>query len=292
MSRSRLFQVIGPKYLHRSIRRLRRKAPENKQTMKEEEVNEQPLDQNEAQDEPAAAAADDDDGSQEGEEDSDHSENEGKEGDAENAENVESQKKKTKKKKKRKSRDYENNEDPIMFEPIQKKQAVVLSRPNGSKVAFNVNSLVSYIYSTCDFLDPITRVPFTEEQIEAIDSRAKMNGIESNLIDLRSDKKKKEDKKIHLDGIVGLERIAGDIIHNILTIAENTESEYEADYLIMNREIPEFIDYYNQLKTLDRAYSLQAMKHWRAYLRGPPNCPNDVKNNHALRNALAVIESL
>jgi hypothetical protein len=62
-----------------------------------------------------------------------------------------------------------NSLDPIMLVPIGKKKTFKFSRPNGTKVQFNVDSLIDYLLSTGDFHDPETRLQFTDENLKEID---------------------------------------------------------------------------------------------------------------------------
>lgn len=45
----------------------------------------------------------------------------------------------------------------------------VFVRPNGTKVQYNVESLVDYILSTGDFSEPETRLPFSDQDLKRID---------------------------------------------------------------------------------------------------------------------------
>ncbi len=39
-------------------------------------------------------------------------------------------------------------------------------------------------------------------------------------------------------------------------------------------ELPQFADYYGQLREADSPYAQQAMQNWMAYIIGPPNKPH------------------
>ena len=54
-----------------------------------------------------------------------------------------------------------NTVDPIMFAPLGK-HTFKFTRPNGSCVIFNVDSLIDYLLSTGEFSDPDTRIPFSD----------------------------------------------------------------------------------------------------------------------------------
>ena len=57
-----------------------------------------------------------------------------------------------------------------MFCPIDKKNFFKFSRPNGTVVRFNIESLVDYLLISGDFNDPETRIQFTDENLKEIDA--------------------------------------------------------------------------------------------------------------------------
>ena len=62
-----------------------------------------------------------------------------------------------------------NKLDPIMLTPIGKKNLFYFTRPNGTKVRFNIDTLVEYLLVSGDFTDPETRLPFSDEDLKEID---------------------------------------------------------------------------------------------------------------------------
>ena len=62
-----------------------------------------------------------------------------------------------------------NKYDPIMFSPIDKKHVFKFSRPNGTVIRFNIESLVDYLLVSGDFSDPETRIPFSDEDLKEMD---------------------------------------------------------------------------------------------------------------------------
>jgi hypothetical protein len=67
-----------------------------------------------------------------------------------------------------------NTEDPIMFEPLGL-QVYIFNRPcesgkPGSRVAFNLESLVDYLVCSGRFQDPVSRLPFSESDLIEIDA--------------------------------------------------------------------------------------------------------------------------
>lgn len=66
-----------------------------------------------------------------------------------------------------------NELDPIMLVKIGKHHHRFV-RPNGRVVKYNLDSLVDYFISTGDFLEPETRLPFSDEELRAIDVKVRL----------------------------------------------------------------------------------------------------------------------
>lgn len=64
----------------------------------------------------------------------------------------------------------ENELDPIMLVKVGKHHHRFV-RPNGRVVLYNLDSLVDYFISTGDFLEPETRLPFSDEELRIIDMK-------------------------------------------------------------------------------------------------------------------------
>ncbi|CAN0403505.1 unnamed protein product [Hapterophycus canaliculatus] len=47
-------------------------------------------------------------------------------------------------------------------------------RPNGRVVLYNLDSLVDYFISTGDFLEPETRLPFSDDELRSIDLKVRL----------------------------------------------------------------------------------------------------------------------
>ena len=132
--------------------------------------------------------------------------------------------------------------------------------------------------SSGDLCDPVTRIPFTDEQLVLIDSKAKSIDLVSGLDALRkegSSKKAMEDMKFRRNALCGIERLAGDCIASILKHCEDKDADFVSiQSEILTNELPAFIDYFTQLRDEDGVYASQCMSHWISYLKGPPNRPN------------------
>ena len=63
-----------------------------------------------------------------------------------------------------------NTTDPIMLTPILSKNVFKFHRPNGTTVQFNVESLIDFMLASHDFLEPETRLAFSDQDLAAIDA--------------------------------------------------------------------------------------------------------------------------
>lgn len=167
-----------------------------------------------------------------------------------------------------------NNLDPIMFVPL-KKHIFKFRRPNGSYVAFNIESLVDYMISSGDFSDPETRIPFQDSELKEIDNIVKRAGLNRpSVLNTKENPKNYEDLKFHRDAIVGLERCAGEIVADILQIVETCGPD-EAQMRLLLREFPSLMDLYRQMYDADPEHARHCIGHWKLFLKGPPNNPNE-----------------
>ena len=67
--------------------------------------------------------------------------------------------------------------DPITMEPIGRHPFQV-RRPDGSVIEYGAESLVDYILSSSDFTGPVTRRPFSDEDLAALDALAQSTGLD------------------------------------------------------------------------------------------------------------------
>lgn len=168
-----------------------------------------------------------------------------------------------------------NKLDPIMLTPIGKKNLFYFTRPNGTKVRFNVDSLVDYLLVSGDFTDPETRLPFSDSDLKEIDRIAKISGSnKSSVFDAKHNTTLYNDSKFRRDALLGLERCAGEVVTDILELIENTHPD-DAQMELAMREFPQFLDYFRQIREADPAYASKCISHWKSFLMGPPNKPNN-----------------
>jgi hypothetical protein len=171
------------------------------------------------------------------------------------------------------SMDELNKLDPIMLEPVTE-SAYIFVRPNGTRVAFNIESLVDYFLATGEFYDPETRLPFSDLELKKLDAIARTEGLNKrsvyeaklNAALLYSD------LRFRRDALLGLERCAGEMINEVISIIE--EGDDDAELQLLLRVFPSFADLFRQMVDADRECAKQSMSHWISFIKGPPNKPN------------------
>lgn len=163
-----------------------------------------------------------------------------------------------------------NKVDPIMLEPVRH-DAFLFIRPNGTLVAFNIESLVDYLLATGEFYDPETRIPFSENDLKRIDMYAKASGLSKtsvyeaklNATRLYADARFRRDALLGEHRVFqpaqnsvvynippthyslcyiiylsfsGLERCAGELINEIMSIIEEGDDDAELQLLLRGED--------------------------------------------------------
>jgi hypothetical protein len=132
--------------------------------------------------------------------------------------------------------------------PIPASEAFAVTRPGGSTVLFNLEVLLDYMLSTGDFCDPESRVPFDESLLAELDAAAKRRGlVKPSVLACFRDPAHFSDQVFHRDALLGLERCAGEVVSDILTVLETLDFE-QAQMRLFLREFPLLADYYSQVR--------------------------------------------
>lgn len=169
-----------------------------------------------------------------------------------------------------------NTLDPIMLVPIGKKKTFKFHRPNGSVVQFNVDSLVDFMIASGDFTDPETRLSFTDDQLREIDAIAADIGLEKpSVYEAKHNTQFYSDAKFRRDALLGLERCAGEVVADILELIEEGEDPDDAQMQLAMQDFPSFVDYFRQIREADPEYASKCISHWKSFIIGPPNHPNE-----------------
>lgn len=175
----------------------------------------------------------------------------------------------------RKKKESEATFDPIMRCPLGK-HVYEFVRPNGSCSRFNVESLVDYLIASGDFVDPESRLPFSDEDLRKIDKSAEKAGLKKKSVFAAKNSPENiaryADLTFRRDALLGLERCAGEVVTEMLYIVEECNPD-EAEMRLLMREFPAFAEYYGQLRAADPDFAKQSMSSWKVFLKGPPNRP-------------------
>lgn len=169
-----------------------------------------------------------------------------------------------------------NKIDPIMMTKIGKQQKCFkFVRPNGTAIRFGIESLVDYLLTSGDFNDPETRIPFSDEDLKEIDAIATKAGLsKGSVFEAKNNVNAYSEQKFRRDALLGLERCAGEVVTDMLQIVESFHPD-DAQMQLVVREFPTFMDYFKQLQDADREYASKCIAHWRLFIHGPPNRPNE-----------------
>jgi len=165
--------------------------------------------------------------------------------------------------------------DPIMRCPLGK-HVFEYVRPNGTSTHFNIESLVDYLLATGDFIDPESRIPFSDNDLRMIDQSAEKAGLKKKSVLAAKTSPENiafyADLNFRRDALLGLERCAGEVVTEMLFIVEECDPD-EAEMRLLVQEFPAFAGYFSQLQAADEAVARQSMAAWMLYLKGPPNRP-------------------
>ncbi|GLE01635.1 hypothetical protein PINS_up010469 [Pythium insidiosum] len=165
-----------------------------------------------------------------------------------------------------------NTVDPIMLTELGH-HTFEFVRRNGSVVVYNVDTLVQYILATGDFSEPETRIPFTDEDLRRIDAEAKRAKLdERSVLEAKYNKHVFDEQKVKRDGLLGLERCAGEYVTKMLGVVEDEDAE-EGEIELITVLFPSFSSIFEQIRAADKEYAKQCMNHFKAFLRGPKNRP-------------------
>ena len=109
--------------------------------------------------------------------------------------------------------------DPITMESIGP-HAFMLRRPDGSQIAYNTDSLIDYILSSNDFTDPVTRIPYSIEDLAQIDALAESINLKRPSVlkaKQNPDVSQLHHEKFKRDALMGLDRCAGETVSTMVS---------------------------------------------------------------------------
>ena len=164
--------------------------------------------------------------------------------------------------------------DPILLcpLPVNKKARFVYTRPNGLQVEYAVESLADYLLCSGHFVEPETRLPFTDEDLARLDGQIKLNKLEKPSVLEAKNVRDWESVHFRDTALQGLDRVIGEIMTRLLALIEAPEPVPNMQHHLLN-ELHTIADYYAQMRSVDRPNAEACMDMHIQYLRGPKNRP-------------------
>lgn len=97
--------------------------------------------------------------------------------------------------------------------------AFMLRRGDGSQTAYNTGSLIDYILSSNDFTDPVTRIPYSLEDLAALDALAESANLKRPSVlkaKQNPDLVKQHNDNFKREALTGLDRCAGETVSEMV----------------------------------------------------------------------------
>ena len=181
--------------------------------------------------------------------------------------------------------------DPITLEPYGK-YTFTFETPGGNKIKYNLHSVTTYFLHTGKFIDPVSRVQWSEKDIADLQEMVLYFGIEfPNILSRMRSKSLDETKnKENKSYLLSLEAALGQIIADILKIVESNYNHANLDEdmcLLFSQFEPPFVE----MKELDIEIAHQNLLSWTLFLSGPKVKPTKSKRGR-LSNAIKFLEGL
>ena len=110
-------------------------------------------------------------------------------------------------------------------------------------MAFNVDSLADFMLATGEFFDPITRLPFSDDNLREIDLCVTRAGLQKgSVLAAKNNPQNYAESRFRRDALEGLERCAGEVVAEMLTLVE-TNDPHLAQMQLLMASLPAFADY-------------------------------------------------
>jgi hypothetical protein len=153
----------------------------------------------------------------------------------------------------------------------------VYTTPVGSKIEYNVESLVNFLTSTKDFRDPVTRIPYALNDILRLDkqSRCMVNSDKNDLLGKFTDRTEHQadvTSRQRLQELQSLETCLGEMISDMQKVVEKRITTSDAE-LRLSLLFSEFEGPYAYMKSLDIQTAYVNLMSWIQFIKGPPKRP-------------------
>jgi hypothetical protein len=145
-------------------------------------------------------------------------------------------------------------------------------RPNGLEVEYSIDSLADYLLCSGHFVEPETRLPFSDTDLARLDGQIKQNKLVKPSVLEAKLFRDWEGQHFRDTALQGLDRIIGEIMTRLLEMIEAPEPIPNMQMHLLN-ELHTVADYYTQMRSVDRANAETCLEMHLQYLRGPKNKP-------------------
>ena len=164
--------------------------------------------------------------------------------------------------------------DPIMLSPLptNPKLRFAYKRPNGLQVEYSIESLADYLLCSGHFVEPETRLPFSNEDLSRLDKQIKLNKLDKPSVLEAKLFRDWEGQHFRDSALQGLDRVIGEIMTRLLSMIEAPEPIPNQQMHLLN-ELHTIADYYSQMRSVDRANAEACLEMHLQYLQGPKNKP-------------------
>mmetsp|Transcript_40854 Transcript_40854/g.53827 ORF Transcript_40854/g.53827 Transcript_40854/m.53827 type:complete len:213 (+) Transcript_40854:130-768(+) len=184
--------------------------------------------------------------------------------------------------------------DPITLADIDDHKFIFARKlPGGHTInaEYNISPLIDYFLASGDFVEPESRLDFSDDDLRRLDEQARKAGYKKpSVFEAKHNPSYFLELKLKRDAVIGIERLIGDVVTSMMSVVEKMNYEEGQIHLIMNL-FPAFVDYYKQMEKLDKEFSQQSLLHYKLYLKGPPNRPTkDI--NGLLKSVLEFIDGI
>jgi hypothetical protein len=134
--------------------------------------------------------------------------------------------------------------------------------------------LVDYLLCSGHFVEPETRLPFSDADLARLDGQIKLNKLEKPSVLQAKNGKDWEGIHFRDTALQGLDRVIGEIMTRLLALIEAPEPVPNMQMHMLN-ELHAIADYYAQMRSVDRANAEACMDMHVQYLIGPKNKPTN-----------------
>ena len=188
------------------------------------------------------------------------------------------------------------NVDPITLDELGNNIFTFIT-PHGHDIKYNIESLVQYIDSSGDFRDPVSRYPFSSDDIMNIDQKINDNEDLTHLPSLKNIRENSHQycvQKQKKEECQNLEACLGELVVEMLDIIESPSMgprTTEVAEMRMYALLSEFDAPFKLLKSIDIEQARQSLLTWLVFLRGPAKRPTKVKGPRgSLKSAVNFLE--